>query len=190
MKKQIFILMIFAASLILFIPEKALPQGMEVGKNNFGIGLGLGNNWYRVGGIVPAIRANFDHGFFEAGPGIISLGGSAGISYCTYDNFLGQGYNQSWTNVVIASRGAWHYNFGNIGNENFNAYGGAGIGIRLEFYKNNYNGSTVIVDDYGGPIPHFSTFIGGSYQFSESLGIFTELGYDVTNVLFGLNFRF
>jgi hypothetical protein len=189
MKKQIFILCALVA-LGMMISSSANAQGMEVGKNNFGVGVGLGNNWYGLGGISPAARLNFDHGFFNAGPGVITIGASAGFSFYTYHNSWGTGYTETWTNLVLASRGAWHYNFGNIGNENFNAYAGVGLGVRIETYTENYKGVDELDGGWGGSYLHYATFVGGSYQFSDNFGVFAEVGYDVTNVLVGANFRF
>jgi hypothetical protein len=193
MKKQIFILSVLLAFGLLF-SKNTNAQGMEVGKNNLGIGVGLGHDYYSLVGITPAARLNFDHGFFNAGPGVITIGGSVGLSHSVYNNsWLGIGYKESWTNIVIASRGAWHYNFGKIGNENFNAYAGVGLGVRIERYSYTYDGNDPNFDpdnNYGDNYLHYATFIGGSYQFSEGFGIFAEVGYDITNVLFGANFRF
>ncbi len=193
MKKQILILSVLLAFGVLF-SKNTNAQGMEVGKNNFGVGIGAGHNWYgTLGGFSPALRVNFDHGFFNAGPGVITIGASAGFTRHTYDygyGFYGTGYKATWTNIVIASRGAWHYNFGKIGNEKFNAYAGIGLGVRIEAYSDNYSGAYSIDNDYGGVSGHFASFVGGSYQVSDSFGLFAEVGYDITTVLVGANFRF
>jgi hypothetical protein len=193
MKKQVLILAVLLAFGLLF-SKNTNAQGMEVGKNNLGIGLGLGRNYYSgLGGFTPAMRLNFDHGFFNAGPGVITIGGSVGFSRHTYDygySYYYSSYKATWTNIVIATRAAWHYNFGKIGNEKFNAYAGIGLGVRIESYRDNYSGPYAIDDNYGGVNGHFATFVGGSYQATEKLGFFAEFGYDITSALIGVNFRF
>jgi hypothetical protein len=193
MKKQVLILSVLLAFGVL-VSKNTNAQGMEVGKNNLGIGIGAGHNWYgSYGGFSPAFRVNFDHGFFNAGPGVITIGGSVGFTRHSYDygsGFYYTGYKATWTNIVIASRGAWHYNFGKIWNEKFNAYAGIGLGVRIESYTDNYTGTYAIDDNYGGTSLHFATFVGGSYQATEKLGFFAEFGYDITSALIGVNFRF
>ena len=192
MKKHILILAVVLALGVSF-SKNANAQGMEVGKNNFGIGVGAGHNWYgSIGGFTPAFRVNFDHGTFNAGPGVISLGASAGFSHYTYDyGYYWGAYKATWNNFVIATRGAWHYNFGKIWNEKFNAYAGIGLGVRIETYSDNYNGAYAYDDGgYGGTNAHFATFVGGSYQATDNVGFFAEFGYDVTSALVGVNFRF
>lgn len=195
MKKQILILTVLLAVGLLF-SENVKAQGMEVGKNNLGIGIGAGRNYYgSLSGFTPAGRINFDHGFFNAGPGVITIGGSVGVSNHSY-KYTYWGYTEKyrWTNFVIATRCAWHYNFGKIGPEKLNAYAGIGLGLRIESYKYSYDGPYVYDPYYnesdGGVFPHFATFVGGSYQMSDNFGFFAEVGYDVTSALIGINLRF
>ena len=195
MKKHILIFTVILTFSV-FYSFNASAQGMEVGKNNLGIGIGAGHNYYgTLTGFTPAGRINFDHGFFEAGPGVITIGGSVGVSSHSY-KYTYWSYTEKyrWTNFVIATRGAWHYNFGQIGPEKLNAYGGIGLGLRIESYSYSYDGSYTYDPYYnesdGGVFPHFATFVGGSYQATDNVGFFAEFGYDITNALIGVNFRF
>ncbi len=68
---------ILAVVILFFCTFRAEAQAFEVGTNVISAGLGLGStlNGYGYSSSTPGINFQYERGIWEAGPGVISLGG-------------------------------------------------------------------------------------------------------------------
>ena len=137
---------------------------------------------------APAISLSVEKGIIDdVGPGVISVGGLIGYKRSTYGwNFLGDKYESSWNNIIVAARGAYHYNF--TEDPKLDTYAGISLGARIESYSSNFSGT--ISESYGGAYLTSGIFLGGRYYFSDNIGAFAELGYDVSYLKLGLSAKF
>ena len=160
--------------------EKGPVDPAGPGTGIIGFGFGPGTGFYGGGGFGPAILVHYDHSIWQAGPGVISLGGQIGTSFFRQKY---TGYNYGWTNLGFVFRGAYHYGWKVPG---LDTYAGLGAGTWVSIYDDaGYNpgkGSVGV-----GFLPTF--FFGGSYYFNHLLGINAETGYNFAWFSVGLNFR-
>jgi hypothetical protein len=146
--------------------------GVGPGARYFGNGSGLGT----------AVKGSFETGMWDLGPGVITLGGEATFSF--FSHHYGEGWNESWANVILGARAAWHYGW-NV--EGLDTYGGlpAGIGFCAHFLD-DHPGSAGSTPVY----PYFGIFFGASYFFNNTFGINGEVGYNSTHANIGLVYKF
>lgn len=168
-------------------------QFFQKGTNVVSAGVGLGGHFgsFSYGSQTPGISVQYEKGIWETGgPGVISLGGYAGIKGYKYSGSSGSyHYDEKWNYTVIGVRSAYHYN--GIKNEKFDVYGGLMLSYNILSYKFSDNGgtSTYKGGSYGSNLG-FSAYVGGRYLFTENLGAFAELGYGVSYLTLGLALRF
>jgi hypothetical protein len=142
--------------------------GIGPGTHNFGNGVGFG----------PTLKASFETGILDLGPGVITLGGEAAFSFFSHN--YGEGWSESWVTFIFGARGAFHYGWDV---EGLDTYGGIPLGIGFCAH---------IVDDHPGnsgytPVyPYVGIFFGASYFFTKSIGINGELGYNATYANIGV----
>jgi hypothetical protein len=125
------------------------------------------------------LKAAVEWGLWEAGPGVITLGGELGGSfssggYHNYDNY-------SSRTIIVAARAAWHYGWEVPG---LDTYGGFSAGLGFHHYQYNnpdYSHSKVI------PVP--GIFVGASYFVTPTFGFNAEAGHDITDVQIGVVFK-
>lgn len=161
---------------------------------NLGLGIGAGYNYgFGLGGnssSSPAISLSVEKGVVEGiGPGVISVGGLVGYQSYNYEwDIVGDEYKASWTNIYLAARGAYHYNF--TDNPKIDTYVGVSLAARIEKYSNNYEGSSIPDDDYGDTHLDVGIFLGGRYLVTDKVGAFAELGYDMSYLKIGVTTKF
>ncbi|THU39516.1 hypothetical protein FAM09_13510 [Niastella caeni] len=168
-------------------------QFFEKGTNVISAGVGLGGHFgsFTYGSQTPGISVQYEKGIWETGgPGVISLGGYAGVK--SYKNSGSAGsyhYTEKWNYTVIGVRSAYHYN--GINNEKFDVYGGLMLSYNILSYKFSDNGtsSTYRAGSYGNALG-FSAYVGGRYLFTNNIGAFAELGYGVSYLTLGLALKF
>lgn len=154
---------------------------------NLGVGLGIGYGYGVLGGVssTPALNLSVERGIIDnVGPGVISVGGLVGFKRTSWNY---SGYRSSWNNFFVAARGAYHYNF--LENPKVDTYAGLSVGVRVESFTTNYD---LLRDNYNyGRVAITSgIFVGGRYMFTDNLGAFGELGYDMSYLKLGLTARF
>lgn len=181
MKKQNLISAILFGLFISIAPvtdaqSKGPVSPVRKGSVTFNAGVGVGteysSDYYNSAfGTKAAIEA----GLWQAGPGVITLGGEVGASFSNggyYDNYR--------TNtVVVAGRSAWHNGWNVRG---LDTYAGLSAGIGFHNYKYNKNGSV----NRSEVIPVFGGFVGASYFVTPGFGFNVEAGYDVTQIQGGI----
>jgi len=179
MRKSILIL------LACFAVAIAQAQPFQKGTTTANMGIGLGTTLGGLGKARPAVSASVDHGIWSiGGPGVISLGGYVGNTGYKYRY---SGYTAKWNYTVIGARGAYHYNgFEKV--PDLDVYGGVMLGYNIMKYSSDdseehFSGN---YDDGLG----FSCFVGGRWFFSDSFGVYGELGYGVSVLNVGVTFKF
>ena len=175
---------------------------------NLGIGFGGGNyysGYYGFGynyKVSPAFSLSYEQAIpKKLGPGFLGLGAYFGYqtSSSTYNYFWDKhGYNNnyyyknSWTNFMIAARGAYHLDI--LNSEKAELYFGLVAGLRIQSYISDSNNPDPYADNYrlssGNVYPAYSLFIGGRYYFTPNIGLFAELGYGISYFTGGISIKF
>jgi hypothetical protein len=152
-------------------------------------GFGLDYDYRRDARPFPALAVYYDRGIIgNVGPGTIGIGGMAGVKTASYD-YSGGRYKASWINYILAFRATYHLTILKNKNNKFDPYAGVTIGARFAEYRDDYNAGSVQSIRRTNVHPVLGAFIGAKYNFSSRVGVFTELGYDISLVRFGLNFN-
>jgi hypothetical protein len=180
------------------IPGVAPQQAPSFAKGTIGVnlGIGLGNGYgYSYSGFggslqsSPAISLSVEKGIVEGvGPGVISVGGLLGYKSDSYKwDMLGDDFKSTWSNIYIAARGAYHYNF--TDNPKIDTYAGLSLAARITRFSTNY--SDTYTESYGnGTTLDAGVFLGGRYLFTDKIGAFAEFGYDMSYLKLGLTTKF
>jgi len=169
---------------------------------NFGLGLGRYGNLKNSYTYFPPLSLSVDYGITKE----ISVGGYFGYSgaswrysgsgYCNNGSGVGSyfyTYNDTykWRFYTLGVRGAYHFDrFIKI--NKIDLY--AGLFLGNTFSQSSYS-TDALCDkhfvnysySYGGFA--YSLFLGGRYRFNEHFGVFTELGYGISYMTFGLNYK-
>ena len=166
------------------VPGRSANGQFGAGSNtlNLGIGFGLGYGSLLGGATTatPALSVSYMRGLLPAGPGTISVGGLAGYQSVGWES---NGDKATWRNIYLGGRGAYHYNFGH---PKLDTYAGLGLGVRVISYATNFDASATARSSQA----ELSGFVGARYFFSNKLGAFSELGYDMSYLKVGLSARF
>lgn len=177
------------------IPLSASAQ-FDQGDNVLGVGIGILGG-YSVGwsgtGVsqTPALNFHFDHGMGDLGPGTWGLGGYVGYKTIKYtDNYYLYNYDYHYTYLVIGARGTWHYNEWH--DDKWDTYGGVMLAYKSVTYKDNTN-----YGSYGDPYDYsyngsgmgLSLFVGSRYYFTKSIAAYGELGYGLSWLQLGIDFK-
>ena len=153
---------------------------VQVGSVIFNAGIGIGSGYEGDYYNSPfGLKAAIEWGLWQAGPGVITLGGEAGGSFSSggYRDYA----NYTSSTVVFAARAAWHYGWEVPG---LDTYGGvsAGLGFHHYHYNNpDYSHSSVIA------VP--GIFVGASYFVTPTFGFNAEAGHDITDIQVGVVFK-
>lgn len=176
------------------------PGNQSFGQGSFDInpGIGFGYDYGYLGTFYPAIIVSGDYGLnVSAGPGTIAIGGEVGFKYGTYSYTFGD-YSASYSETYIAARGTYHWT--PPGAPKVDLYGGIPLGFRIDHYS-EWGSYVSGYDVYGYPIygyhqisatgtdPLIGLFIGASYYVSSKIGIFAELGYNISILNIGVNIK-
>jgi len=183
MKKSV-LFSIAIVTISVFSAVSARAQAFAVGTNVISAGIGLGSSIAGYGYCTqsPGFNVNYDRGFWEAGPGVVSLGGYIGIK--DY-NYTGVGYSEKWNYTVIGVRGAWHFTGLDI--DNLDLYGGLMLADYILSYSSE--GTTGLPGNYGSTVG-VSVYAGAKYYFAGNLGAYGELGFGANILSLGLSYKF
>jgi hypothetical protein len=148
---------------------------------NLGIGFGLSDGLIGTNASsLPALSVSYTRGVAQVGPGTISVGGLVG--YKSYTWSYG-GDKAVWRHVFVGARGAYHYNFNN---PKLDTYAGVGLGVRRTSYSASQSSGSLA----DGSQVELNGFVGARYFFTNTLGAFSELGYDMSLLKVGVSARF
>jgi hypothetical protein len=150
---------------------------IEVGSIFINGGVGLGEPYLAHYGTPFGVKVSVNWGLAEAGPGVITLGASAGGSFSNGQTAFSD--HSSSNSVAFLARGAWHYGWEIPG---LDLYGGlsAGIGFHRYHFGDPTNRSSNSAHLWPG------LFVGASYFITPVFGFNAEAGADITNLQIGL----
>ncbi len=151
-------------------------NAFEKGSVTFSAGVGVGkeynSNYYNA---AFGTKAVVEAGLWQAGPGVITLGGQVGGTFSnggTLDNYKAQ-------TLVVAGRSAWHNGWDVRG---LDTYAGLSAGAGFNQYTYNKNGTV----KQSEVLPVFGGFVGASYFITPSFGFNVEAGSDITQIQGGI----
>lgn len=156
---------------------------------NVGIGVGGYLSFVSYGDFrsSPLLSLSVDYGYLDdIGPGTIGLGGIIGYKTASYDyNYSGFQDQGKWTDLVIGGRGTYHVY---LDIDKVDIYGVVGAGIIIENY--NYTSNYPLSNDDNFSSTDLRVYFGMSggakYMFTENLGAYAEVGYDVSWIKIGV----
>ena len=167
-------------------------QSFDKGNNVLGLAIGIGGHYgvyNSYSSQTPAIGIMYEKGMqWEAGPGIIGMGGYLGYKSLSYKSSVPYyEYDYSWTYFILGVRGAYHYEFA----DNLDTYGG----LLLSYNGVSFKDKTVYPYGYGytgsaGSGIGLSLYLGGRYYFSDQWAALLELGYGITYLQLGAAYKF
>lgn len=145
-------------------------------------GIGLGGYAYSNATGLPLLNVSFEKGIGErVGPGSIGVGGYAGFKTSMYK--FGAGYHWTYTDILIAARGAYHPDFAQT--EQLDAYAGVAAGINLYTFDSNDQ----VLDSDSRVNILYGFYIGARYYLSGNIGVYGELGYGLGYLNVGAVFK-
>jgi hypothetical protein len=180
MKRILLISVLLVLALSISFGQMAYKKGDQVA--NLGIGLGGFAGAYGSGGI--AITGGYESGITEN----ISIGGTVG--YSSSSETVWGDYGWKYTYILIAARGAYHYDL--LHNPNIDTYGGILLGYNIVSSKvtgtlpyYGWDGSSA-----SASFLEFGIFVGGRYYFDPHWAVQAELGYGLGILNVGIAYKF
>lgn len=170
----------------------------QQGDNVISAGLGLGSSFGGFGYHVrqsPAINLQYERGIWQAGTGVISLGGYAGYKTFSYTDtyYGGYTYREKWRYTIIGLRSAWHWQeMQGKAFEKWDLYGGLMLSYNLLQYTYADDDPYFDYDTgnaYGSAVG-FTGFIGSRYFFKERFAMMAEAGFGISFLNLGIAYRF
>lgn len=179
---------ILAIALLMAASQTSQAQLFSEGNNVLNLGVGFGGiySYGYSASFSPSYNISFEHGVKVLGPGTLGVGLKYGHIGAKYGYTSGTyNYDWKWSNNVAALRVTYHPDF--LSGDNWEVYGAADIGLWM--WKETYNSNDPYdMHDYNQsastPVVYFQ--VGGRYYFTNAIGVFGELGYDVTYVKGGI----
>lgn len=195
MKNKILVAVIAIATLFI-VNQNLYSQSFDKGDNVIGLGIGIGGH-YGVSSSgyssqTPAFGVMYEKGMrWNAGPGIIGLGGYLGYKSLRYKATAGfYSYDWKWTYTIIGIRGGYHYEF----LEKLDTYGGLLLSYNVVSFSDKtvstINGIPYVYNGASASGIELSLYLGGRYYFSDQWGAFAELGYGITYLQLGVVYKF
>lgn len=115
-------------------------------------------------GFIPTINFSGEIGVIPTGDiGLVSFGGLTEVQFAHHNWF---GDKEPFVRFFVGARAAWHVHA--FTSDVFDAYAGAGFGVRVSGSTDHYNSNTSFEPDI---------FVGGRWMFMPGLGLFAEVGY-------------
>ena len=183
---------IFTCLTVCFLATQSFAQSFAKGDNVVGLGVGIGGNLYSglsyYSGInrTPAFLASYERcivGSLWDDKSSIGVGGIVGYASAKWDDH-GWGWKQ--TNILVGARGALHYSF----TPKFDAYAGLMLGYNVVSWKWTGNYNSYLSSGSAASDVTWSGYVGARYYFTDSFGIFAELGYGYSVANVGLSLKF
>ncbi|HPT12173.1 MAG TPA: hypothetical protein PLP69_06075 [Bacteroidales bacterium] len=165
-------------ALVLCIAVTAGAQNtFNKGDKVLNLGLGFGNAIYtgsHYSMVIPPLSASFEVGIIDHlfdDKSSIGVGGYVGIMSAKY-------YDSRWTDLIISSKGAFHYQLV----DKLDTYAGLLLGFRAGFDNNSaYTNDSGFLS---------SEFIGARYYFTDNFAGMAEIGYGIAYLNLGVALKF
>jgi hypothetical protein len=174
-------------AIILVTGMAGFTQKFDKGSHGINAGIGLGPGYYGSGyGFAVGVNGSYEYGIVSIPmgsklTGVVGVGGLAGASFTTLNEFGG---DYRYTNWTLVARGTYHFVF----MDKFDPYAGIVLGYMGTSWK--WKGDATIPDEsgnYGDFRGGF--FVGARYYFSDSFGVYGELGYLLNFLNLGVTFK-
>ncbi len=153
-------------------PISPVTKGSVTVSAGVGLGTEYRNDYYNA---PFGTKAVIEAGLWQAGPGVITLGGEVGASFSNGGNLD----KYKTRTFIIAGRSAWHHGWNVKG---LDTYAGLSAGLGFHSYEYNKNGKV----RQNEVIPVFGGFVGASYFVTPSFGFNVEAGSDITQIQGGI----
>ena len=184
------------ATIFLLSANTGKAQSFDQGTSaiNVGVGFGYSVDYYAGVSSTPVITASYEYGATKLGPGTLGLGlavGYQGSSY-TYSDGIGDSWNDKWTATSLGVRAMYHWDV--LQSDKFDIYGG--LQLTYVHFGYSYTATGPYYNYYPNAAGAISSsfypyiIIGGRYYFSDHIGAFAELGYDLSYFKIGISFKF
>ena len=162
-------------------------QSFDIGDNVIGLSFGIGGHYttssFGYSSQSPAIGIFYEKGMkWEAGPGIIGLGGYLGYKSLRYKTEF---YDWKWSYTILGIRGAYHYEF----TDNLDTYGGLMLSYNVVSFTDRSPSGYLFTGGSASGID-LSLFVGGRYYFSDNWGALAEIGYGIAYLSLGAVYKF
>ena len=180
------IFLVLAIALIASEPMTVKAQAFKSGDMVGNLGVGFG--WYGYGygaTSLPAFSLSLEKVIKDIeNVGPLTIGGIVGFKHASYN--WQSNYDWTWNDIIIAARGALHYDLFKV--PKLDTYAGVALGVRIEtwsYYDFTYAKATA---HYTHGL--FAIYVGGRYFFSDKFGAFGELGYGLGYLTLGVSYKF
>lgn len=182
-----------ALSMIFFICAAHKTNAQAFTTENLHINLGVGFGGYYSYGYgsgnfsqTPMMFASFDKGIVDDWfNGTIGIGAFLGYKSASWDYSYGTYMDKAkWTTTVIGARGTYHPYL----SDKWDVYAGLHLGLYLLSYDYTYGDPTYSFDnDFKSTDLYYSVIVGAKYFFTDKIGVFAELGYDLAYLKAGIS---
>lgn len=179
MKKGIFTIMV-----VLFLANGLFAQGFSKESKNLNLGIGLGSTGIEGDATIPPISLGLQFGITDK----ISVGGIVGYEGSTYKfGMLGSSYEWKYSYIIVGARGEYH--FLEPANK-LDAYGGVTLGYQIASVSEPSNLPKFGIS-YSAKASAllFGFHAGARYAVSNGIAVFGELGYGISYLTIGANFK-
>jgi hypothetical protein len=154
--------------------------------------LGVGLGWYKYdhkSTASPAFSLSIEKGIKDLeNNAVLSIGGIVGFKHATYA--WHPDYTWTFNDIIIAARGAIHYDI--FKESKIDTYGGMALGLRIRsetiYYYDTDEPYGIIKSTPTHYNPLFALYVGGLYYFDDKLAAFGELGYGLGYLTIGLRY--
>lgn len=133
---------------------------------NVGMGFPYSYGWAYQSSFI--LQVSGQYGFKQVGPGVFSIGGLTGLAFWSHTN--NDGGRGTALGIPLVARLRYHYDWGV---KNLDTYAGVSIGLGI-----HTRGQAVY--------PLGGLHIGAQYYFTEKIGVFGDLGWDVSAIALGV----
>jgi hypothetical protein len=178
MKKLLLVLLVAVFSLTQLIAQEST---FKKGDKVVNLGIGFGSTYYSsfYTSHTPALSVSFEtdvkDGILDKGS--IGVGGYLGYSSASYSGYW------KTTNIIIGARGSFHYPLVN----KLDTYTGLLLGYNIYTFKYE---STFIGSAGTSSGLLLAWFAGARYYFTDKFGVMAEIGYGISYISLGVNFKF
>jgi hypothetical protein len=183
--------LLFGAFLVAMATSPVFGQSFKVGDTHLSAGIGLLPTFYSgYTTLIPPVSLSFEKGIDVSD---IPIGVGAFVGFSTsrtpkYDYGFGQQYWWSYTYIIAAARGAYHFEL--VKDDKLDTYVGLMAGFRYAKVTEHDTGiSGFNYDSSAGSGIAYSIFGGARYRIANNMNVFGEIGWGVSLLTLGLDFK-
>jgi hypothetical protein len=200
MKKLTIKLSVTALCLLLSVINQGAfikAQSFNVGSTvvNVGVGFLSSIGYYSGSGVsrTPVLSLTGEYGIAKLGPGIVGAGIALGFQSASYTyNYDPYYYKEKWSTTLFGLRGTYHPDF--LNTDKYDVY--AVFQLSFDHFGYKFTSNDPAYNRYGFGGNSLSSYVrpyilvGGRYYFNKNIGVFAELGYDISFLKLGLAIKF